>query len=351
MTHCFKLTGVRLWPLALALGAGGATAATPYNYTAITANNAHTVTVIGLNNLGQVAGTSSDATGLLSQGFVYNSASASYTWLSGPAGALATQATGISDTGLVVGTAFGDLVTDPNSGDQYYGSQSVFVFDGTSYTTLNVAGLDSVTARSISQSGRYVTGWGVDTATNTLRSFVLDRQNDNQVTIVAGNTGSLQLVFAGVDDNGTVVGSETWRPNNTGPLGKSAVSYDIASGALTYHTFDSVLRAAYRDINARGEVVGYVLDTSALDTNASGPLSFYGLVGTLGDTEVFLGPDVPGSTGVVLQANNDAGWITGNYTVGDRGYAFLATPVPEPAPALLLTLGLAALAWRRRQTA
>ncbi len=115
---------------------------------------------------------------------------------------------------------------------------------------------------------------------------------------------------------------------------------------LTNHTFDSVLRASYRDINAQGELVGWVQDTTV-----AGQLSFYGLVGTLGDTEVFQGPVVEGSTGVVLQGNNDAGWISGNYTVGDRGYAFLATPVPEPAPALLLTLGLAALAWRRRQAA
>ncbi len=349
MTHPFNLPGLRLWPLALALGASGASAASNYNYTAITANDAYTVTVIGLNNLGQLAGTTTDATGMLSQAFVYNSASASYTWLTGPAGALSTQATGISDTGLVVGTAFGDLVTDPNSGDQYYGSQSVFVFDGTSYTTLNVTGLDSVTARSISQSGRYVTGWGIDTATSSRRSFVLDRQNDNQVTIVAGNTGSTQLLLAGVDDNGTVVGSDNWRDNNTGTSFRSAVSYNIQTGVLTNHTTDSVLRASYRDINAQGDVVGWVQDLSVPAT-----LSFYGLVGTLGDTEVFEGPAVPGSTGVVLQANNDAGWIIGNYTVGtigDRGYAFLATPVPEPAPALLLTLGLAALAWRRRKAA
>ena len=60
--------------------------------------------------------------------------------------------------------------------------------------------------------------------------------------------------------------------------------------------------------------------------------------------------DVPGASQTQVLGANDLGALVGQYTDADGNIgAFLAVPVPEPAPALLLLAGLAGLAGLRQR--
>jgi hypothetical protein len=56
--------------------------------------------------------------------------------------------------------------------------------------------------------------------------------------------------------------------------------------------------------------------------------------------DVYTNLDVPGSFGITAYEINDAGQIVGDYSeAGGFELGFLATPAPEPASILLLSIG------------
>jgi hypothetical protein len=87
-------------------------------------------------------------------------------------------------------------------------------------------------------------------------------------------------------------------------------------------------------------MVGWVLST---DANGDGV--FTGIVGAGG---VFDTLSMPGAVSTYLEGVNDAGWLTGNYAIGQDFFGFVAVPVPEPHTWALMLAGLGWLAVRRR---
>ena len=99
---------------------------------------------MGINDTGNVAGDYKDGAG--THGFIYDGAS--YTTLNVP-GADGTIAIGINDTGNVAGRYW--------VGSEWHG----FIFDGASYTTLNVPGADGTYAYGINDTGNVVGSYWV----------------------------------------------------------------------------------------------------------------------------------------------------------------------------------------------
>src|SRR5260370_4547328 len=75
----------------------------------------------------------------------------------------------------------------------------------------------------------------------------------------------------------------------------------------------------------------------------------YGDHGSLDSGGVFSSIDVPfvGASFTMIKGINDLGQIVGTYFADGQEHGFLATPIPEPAPLVLLTFGLFATGRRR----
>ena len=140
-----------------------------------------------VNDGRQVVGTSISADGSISAGFVLNNGS--YTDI-GPAGALYSGATGITNSGLIVGY-YGD--GDP--------AVHAFLYENGVYTEFSVAGADGTLLRHVSSNGRYLTGtWNYATHTH---GFAFDRQTQNRTDF----NQSSSTIAQGALTRGMVVGS------------------------------------------------------------------------------------------------------------------------------------------------
>jgi probable HAF family extracellular repeat protein len=83
-----------------------------------------------------------------------------------------------------------------------------------------------------------------------------------------------------------------------------------------------------RGINDSGQIVG---------SYSEGPFGpEYGFLYAGGSLTTI---DVPGANSTEAHGINDSGQIAGSYADGPIGYAFLATPVPEPRSTLPLLAG------------
>jgi uncharacterized membrane protein len=311
---------------ALALSAAQAQA-TSYQFTTLVAPDGSPAQVFDINNHGQIALT---ATSGPARGYVYSGGG--YTALAGPDGALGFNALGLSDNDVVVGSFYSTLVIDPETGETYSGPESGYIFDGSTYTTFNVPGADGTQPRGVSPDGRYVTGFYGVAGGN--RAFLLDRSNGSFTDL--STPDSLLTIAQGVNASGTVVGSDLISAG--GGTTRPGFTYDIGSGVRSDTLLPGYTRTAFRDIDSRGLMVGWVLSP-----DSSGASTFTGIVGA---GLVFDTLTVPGAESTYLEGLNDAGWLTGNYSVGEIFHGFVAVPVPEPHTWALLLAGLGCLALR-----
>ena len=289
--------------------------------------------VFGLNNLGMAAGFQNIGGG--STAFVWQNGSFSY--LTGPATALGSAAMDISDAGVVVGTYFDTLVTDPTTGEVTAGPNKAYIYNGAQYTTFTVATDATATQlRGISPNGRYVSGY-YETASVAGIGFVHDTISGNTVTLTSAS--SLLTIAQGVNNLGQVVGSDISLTGPNNALLRNAFTYDFNTGTRTDYSFSGYTRTAFRDINASGQLAGWLQRTDP----TLGKTVTEGFLGSTADFDVFT---VPGSTEAFVQALNDQGSFAGYYTLNGVQYAFVSSPVPEAPAAWLLAAGLAA--WRRR---
>jgi uncharacterized membrane protein len=331
---CAKPLWRSLWP-ALAVMVSMQAAATTYNITTLPGTTVDVVTqVFGINNAGQVAGAYLDNSG--QRAFVYNAGSV--TPLSGPAGALGATALGISDGGAVVGSYYNTQVIDPVTGNLVLGPSQGFLFNGTSYQTINFPGAESTLLRSVSPNGRYVSGYATD-PTGLISGFVLDRNTSSFTNV--GRANSQFTLAQGVNNAGVVVGSDVLAQAGA-PALRVGFIYDLASGTRTDYSFAGYSRTAFRDIDASGRLVGWLNGTGA----GGQPLTI-SFAGTPSNYELFA---IAGSSNTTLQSLNDAGTLAGNYfDAAGLGFSFIATPVPEPQTAVLMLAALGCLAWQRRR--
>lgn len=303
--------------------------ASSYQFTTLTAPDGGPAQVFDINNQGQIALTAIGGPG---RGYVYSGGS--FTALAGPAGALGFNAMGLSDNGVVVGSFYTTEFVDPDTGETLRGPDSGYIFDGSAYTAFNVPGADATLPRGVSPDGRYVTGYYSAGSSN--RAFLLDRSNGSFTDLSTPN--SRLTIAQGINAAGTVVGSDVIVAGSG--VTRPGFTYDMASGARTDTLLPGFYRTSFRDIDSSGLMVGWVI---SIDASGSGTYS-----GIIGSGMAFDMLAVPGADSTYLEGVNDAGWLTGNYSIGDTFQAFVATPVPEPQTWALMLAGMGFLAWRRR---
>lgn len=260
-------------------------------------------------------------------GFVYSNGSFADVTYAGVAGALGP--TGITNNGTIVGN-----YAPTGAGAPF---QAGFVLSNGTFTRFDVPGATSTLIRHVSSDGRYLSGtWdntGISNASG--HGFVFDR-SASALTLV-DVPGAATIVVQGVSISGKVTGSYNGVPG----LGTTAFVYDIAAHTrVDYSSINGLLAPRFRDITDSGLVTGFV--------SAEGLAGNSALIGTPGDWSVIAAPAA--MTSILGYGLNNAGVLVG-YTVDAAGTfrGFIATPVPEPAAAALLALGLVAIALRCRR--
>ena len=313
----------------------GSAANAAYVYTEFSRPDYDSTSLFDINNSGVMVGYSlreGEAVSL-AQGFIHNGSG--FTSLLGPAGAISNNALGISDGGVVVGVFSSTTTVDPG-GATVLGPTSGYIYSGGIYTTFNVAGAVDTHLRAISPDGRYITGF-YSTATTAGIGFIYDRTTGVRTDLSVA--GSLFTIAQGVQNDGTVVGSDIITGT---PTTRPGFVYELGTGTRSDLSIAGVVRTALRAISDDDVLAGWF-------TDGAGVHGFVGL--TTGYEQI----DYSGASATYVEGMNDAKVLVGNFERGDSFRAFIARPdfatVPVPATSALLMLGLGALAWTRRAPA
>jgi hypothetical protein len=261
-----------------------------------------------INNAGTIVGQAygpSRRTGFIYSGGVFAE-------IAGPSGAIGSMATGISDTGTIVGSWFGS--------DAVYRG---FILENGVFSVLNVWHEGRTIVRGISPNGRFITGQ-FSQGNIYEGAFLYDRQRQDIRVI-----GSRGAIAQGVNDLGVVVGSE--------PDGSARVGFVYDLRTFTKTVFPSsaeISDPALRGVDALGTTVsGFGFDPTDLT------LGQVGFFGPLDRIELFRAFD---SNQTVPYGFNERGQLVGFYATNPertqyRGF-IAAYSVPEPATGILLLL-------------
>ena len=274
-----------------------------------------TVTLLfDVNNHGSFVGLSQTEPTAFFNAFLFDGTS--FTTLL-PTGALGSSAIGVSDGGTVVGSYFVSTVTD-DFGNVFPGPEHGFIYEGGSYTTLDVPGALATNPRGISPDGRYVSGFYTIDAGRP--GFVYDRTDGTFTTIAKSD--SLLTIAQGINSSGILVGSDILLGP---PFSRPGFFYDISTNTRTDVTIAGALSTALRGIDDAGNVAGFF-------NNGAGIHGFVGLVTSYEQI------DYPGATGTLLEGMNNAGVLVGNANIGEpslgMSIAFVVTPDSDPATLL-----------------
>lgn len=306
-----------------------------------------------------------------------------------------SSATGINESGQVVGTA------------TIAGTNVAILWSGATVTNLGGLGGPSAfsVALGINDSGQvvgfsrtiqndpryYATLWSEGAITNLgfgYNSTASAINNTGQIAVsssfgsvvwAAGTVSYLSFPHvsdsaSGINDKGQVVGAintrdglnhaALWSAGITTDLGTLGATWSVASAindfsqivGYSYNTVSLTYQAILWDVSDAPKVIGS-FEPAAINNRGQ-------VVGTSGSGAVLWNDNVTVNLNQFLDAVTvDAGWVlAGASGINDKGQitgtafnnhtglieAFLLTPVPEPATIALLTLGLASLAATRR---
>lgn len=317
--------------LALVAGLFSNAAQAGYVLTEVSRPGADGTALWDINNLGQAVGYSVGGISTNAEGFIYQGGV--FTALSGPSGSISSNALGISDTGVVVGT-FSNSMVDDGSGNLVLGPSQGYIYSGGSYTTFNVTGALSTHLRGISSDGRYVAGYYATSSVPGV-GFVYDLAGGVLTNLSLAN--SLFTIAQGVNNAGNVVGSDTLIGP---PTARPGWIYDAATGTRSDVTIPGAPRTAVRTISDSNDIAGWYIDAAGDQHGFVGPLSGYQQI------------DFAGASQTYIEGANNAGWIVGGFSTGGTNpRAFIGTPVPEPTSVALVVLALGLAARGRPRTA
>lgn len=301
--------------VAIGLVASGASATTIYDFTTLDVPGATSTAASGINDSGKIVGSYTDVSG--SHGFVWDGTT--YTPLDFP-GSTATGAGAINDGGAIAGSYTA-------SGGSYG-----FVMEGATYRSFEVPP-QALFGIHFDTQGIGINDAGVVVGST---SFMSDTRGSYS-TYWVGSTQVWGVFLAdsfttsravGINDAGQIVGHVNYGyPGTQG--------YLVDSGALT--TF------AVPDAGELGDTLAYGINDAGQIVGlfyAAG--SFQHPHGFLKEGDTYTQLDVPNAAATVAHGINDAGWIVGSFRdASGVTHGFLATPVPEPTSLLLVGSGLA----------
>lgn len=283
-----------------------------------------------VNNTGLMVGYTTSGSGPLdvSTGYLYDGSA--FTTLSGPAGAVSSFASGVSDAGVVVGSFTSTRVTN-ELGDVEPGPASSFIYTAGSYVRFDVPGAAETFLRAISPDGRYISGYYI-TAAGLGIGFIYDRTTGVQTDVSKPN--SRFTIAQGINVHGVMAGSDIL----TGPpTTRPGFVYDVTTNLRTDLSIPGMPRTAIRSISDDGEMAGWFIDAGGV---------MHGFVGlTTGYEQV----DFLGANSTYIEGSNNGGTVVGAYTVGDATRAFVGMRVPEPGTWMLAGVALLALGLSRRR--
>lgn len=291
-----------------------------YVLTEVIRPGASSTALFDVNNNGLMVGFSVSGAGV-SQGFIYDGAT--FTSITGPAGAFYSAATGISDGGVIVGS-YGVADLAPSLG---------FVYSGATYASFAVAGAVETFLRGISPDGRYMTGY-YSTAVTPGIGFVYDSLTGFLTTV--SRPDSVITIPQGINSSRVLVGSDIL---SGPPTSRPGFVYDIVTATRTDVEVAGVLRTALRSIDDAGTLAGWFQDAAGT----------HGFIGSIASFEQI---DYPGAVITFVEGSNNAGVIVGQFGNAAGNFsAFIGTPVPEPGTLGLLGIGLLGLGVLRRRIA
>lgn len=274
--------------------------------TDLTPNAVGYTNALGTNDNGVIVGQGSN-----SQPYIYADGTFNYLGFRG-------SATAINNSNVVVGTNFDN--------------HQAFVYSNGSINYLGTLGGMASDGFGISSNG-LVVGDSFTTGNATIDAFIFKNGQLQNLGIPYADQ-QMSVYASAVNDAGQVVG----RNGNEAFLYQNGLTIDIGA------TYFSGQFSWAKDVNAKGQVVGWHVDTA----NHGLANAFLFENGTMQDLSVVF--DANGWTDVQANAINDNGQIVGLGTINGQQHAFLATPVPVPGGMLLFgsaLLGLVSIACRK----
>ena len=253
--------------------------ATTYSFTTIDVPGATSTFAYGINDAGQIVGTSG--------GHGFLDTAGRFTPIDVP-GAFSTSAYGINDSGQIVG---------------YYTSGfHGFLDTAGSFTTIDVPWASATFAYGVNGAGQIVGSSSFGSIFFPNSGFLYTAGSFTTIS-APGST-----VASGINGSGQIVGSYQGR---TGP----AHGFLDTAGSFTTIDVPGATATIASGINGSGQIVGRYFDASG----------GHGFLDTAGR---FTTIDVPGATSTDASGINGSGRIVGNYSDASGSHGFVATPIP-----------------------